>query len=73
MVTIKNDSDVTSPNAAETAAQQTGPRTVPIPWSQVIPTQQTGPASPPSEGAMSGLATMKRKLEEIDKEREKNL
>jgi hypothetical protein len=43
---------------------------VPNPWSQVNPTQQTGPASPLSEGAMSGLATMKRKLAEIDKERE---
>jgi hypothetical protein len=57
-------SDVTSPTAAQTATQQTIPRTVPNPGSQVNSTQQTGPASPPSEGAMSGLATMKCKLAE---------
>jgi hypothetical protein len=61
---------VTSPTAAETATQQTRPRTVPSTGSQVNLTQQTGPASPPSEGAMSGLATMKRKLVDIDKEHE---
>jgi hypothetical protein len=69
----ENDSDVTSPTAAETVTQQTRPRTMPGPGSQVNPTQQTGPASPPSEGAMSGLATMKYKLAEIEKEREKNI
>jgi hypothetical protein len=67
----ENDSDVTSPTVAETATQQTRPRTVPSHESQVNPTQQTDPASPPSEGAMSGLSTMRRKLAEIDKEREK--
>jgi hypothetical protein len=69
----ENDSDVTSPTAAETATQQTRPRTVPSPGPQVSPTQKTDPASHPSEGAMSGLANMKRKLAEIDKESEKNI
>jgi hypothetical protein len=71
MVTTKNDSDVTILTAAETATQQTRPRTVPSPGSQVDPTQQTDPAIPPSKGAMSGLATMKRNLAEIDKESDK--
>jgi hypothetical protein len=66
-----NDSDVTSPTAAETATQQTRQRTATSPGPQVSTTQQDGPSSPPSEGAMSGLANMKRKLAEIDKEREK--
>jgi hypothetical protein len=66
----ENDSDGTGPTAAETATQNTKPRTVPSPGPQVSPTQQTGPASPSSEGAISGLANMKRKLAEIDKERE---
>jgi hypothetical protein len=42
-----NESDVTSPNAAETATQQTRPRPVPSPESQGSPTQQAGPTSPP--------------------------
>jgi hypothetical protein len=69
-----NDSYVTSPTAAETVTQQTRPKTVPSPRSQGSPTRQAGLASPPppSEGAMSGLANMKRKLEEIDKELEKS-
>jgi hypothetical protein len=67
----ENDSDVTSQTAAKTATQQTRPRTVPSPGAQVNPTQQTDPASPPSKGAMSGLTTVKRKLSEIDREREK--
>jgi hypothetical protein len=66
-----NDSDITSLTAAETATQQTRPRTVPSPGSQISPTQQAGLASPPSEGAMSGLANTKRKLAETVKEREK--
>jgi hypothetical protein len=66
-----SDSDVTSPTAAETVTQQTRQRTATSPGPQVSPTQQDGPASLPSEGAMSGLANMKRKLAEIDKEREK--
>jgi hypothetical protein len=66
-----NDSDVTSPTVAETATQQTRPRPVPSPGSQGSPTQQANLTSPPREGAMSGLANMKRKLEEIDKEQEK--
>jgi hypothetical protein len=52
----ENDSDVTSLTAAETATQQTRSRTVRSTGPQVRPTQQTGPAIPPSEGAMSGLA-----------------
>jgi hypothetical protein len=66
-----NDSDITSRTATETATQQTRPRTIPSPGSQGSPTQQAGLASPPSEGAMSGLANMKHKLAEIDKERDK--
>jgi hypothetical protein len=66
-----NDSDVKSPTAAKTATQQARPRPVLSPGSQGNPTQQAGLASPPSEGAMSGLANMKRKLAEIDKERKK--
>jgi hypothetical protein len=66
-----NDSYVTSPTAAETATQQTRQRTATSPGPQVSPTQQDGPARLPSEGAMSGLANMKCKLAEIDKEREK--
>jgi hypothetical protein len=69
-----NDSDVMSPTAAETATQQTRQRTARTttsPSPQVSPTQQDGPARLPREGAMSGLAKMKRKLAEIDKEREK--
>jgi hypothetical protein len=66
-----NDSDVTSPTAAETATQQTRQRTATSHGPQVSPTQQDGPNRLPSEGARSGLANMKRKLAEIDKEREK--
>jgi hypothetical protein len=63
-----NDSDVTSPTAAETATQQTRQRTATSPGPQVRPTQQDGPARLPSEGAMSGIANMKCKLSEIDKD-----
>jgi hypothetical protein len=66
-----NDSDVTSPTAAETATQQTRQRTATSPGPQVSPTRQDGPAHLPSEGAMSGLANMKSKLAEIYQEREK--
>jgi hypothetical protein len=66
-----NDSDVMSPTVAETMTQQTRPRPVPSPGSQGSSTQQAVLASPPSEGAMSGLANMKRKLAEIDKEWDK--
>jgi hypothetical protein len=69
----KNDSDVTGPTAAETATQQTKQKPAPSPGPQFSPTQQPRPASPSSEGAMSGLANVKRKLAEIDKEREKNI
>jgi hypothetical protein len=69
----ENDSDVTGPTAAETATQHTKPRTASSHGPQVSLTQQTGPASPSSEGAMSSLANVKRKLAEIDKEREKNI
>jgi hypothetical protein len=67
----ENDSDVTGPTAAETATQHTKQKPAPSPGPQVSPTQQTGPASPFSEGATSGLANVKRKLAEIDKEHEK--
>jgi hypothetical protein len=67
----ENDSDVTGPTAAETATQQTKHKPAPSPGPQVSQTQQPSPASPSSEGAMSGLANVKRKLAEIDKEREK--
>jgi hypothetical protein len=67
----ENDSDVTGPTAAETATQHTKQKPAPIPGPQVSPTQQTGPSSPSSKGAMSGLAKVKRKLAEIDKERQK--
>jgi hypothetical protein len=63
-----NDIYVMSRTADETVTQQTRPRTVPSPGSQVSLTQQAGLASPPSEGAMSGLANMKRKLALIDKD-----
>jgi hypothetical protein len=66
----EDESDVTGPTAAETTTQLTKPRTVSSPGPQVSPTRQTNPASPPIEGAMSGLANVKRKLAEIDKERE---
>jgi hypothetical protein len=69
----ENDSDVMGPTAAEIATQHTKPRTVSSPGPQVSPTQQTGPASPSNQGAMSGLANVKRKLADIDKEREKNI
>jgi hypothetical protein len=69
----ENYSDVTGPTAAETATQHTKQRTVSSPGTQVSPTQQTGPANPSSESAMSGLANVKRKLAEIDKERQKNI
>jgi hypothetical protein len=65
----ENDSDGTGPTAAETATQHTKQKPAPSPGPQVSPTQQTGPASPSSEGAMYGLANVKRKLAEIDKER----
>jgi hypothetical protein len=67
----ENDSDVTGPTAAETMTQHTKQKPAPSPGPQVSPTQQTGPARPSSEGAMSGLANVKRKLGEIDKECEK--
>jgi hypothetical protein len=63
----ENDSDVTGPTAAETATQHTKQKPAPSPGPRVIPTQQTGPESPSREGAMSGLANVKRKLTEIDK------
>jgi hypothetical protein len=66
----ENDSDVMGPTAAETATQHTKPRTVSSHGPQVSLTQKTSPASPSSEGAISGIANMKRKLAEIDKERE---
>jgi hypothetical protein len=72
----ENDSDVTGPTAAETATQQTTQKPAPSPGPQVSSTQQPSPASPSSpssEGTMSGLANVKRKLAEIDKEREKNI
>jgi hypothetical protein len=67
----ENDSDVTGLTAAETATQHTKQKPAPSSGPQVSPTQQTVPASPSSEGAMFGLANVKRKLAEIDKEREK--
>jgi hypothetical protein len=69
----ENDSDVIGPTAAETVTQHTKQKPAPSPGPQVIPTQQTCPAIPISEGAMSGLANVKRKLVEIDKERKKNI
>jgi hypothetical protein len=69
----ENDSDATGPTAAKTATQHTKQKPAPSPGPQVIPTQQNGPSSPSSEGAMSGLANVTRKLAEIDKEREKNI
>jgi hypothetical protein len=69
----ENGSDVTGPTAAETATQHTKQKPAPSPGTQVRPTRQTGPASPSSECAMSGLSNVKRKLAEIDKEREKNI
>jgi hypothetical protein len=67
----ENDSDVTGPTAAETATQQTTQKPASSPGPQVSPIQQPSPASTSSEGAMSCLANVKRKLAEIDKEREK--
>jgi hypothetical protein len=67
----ENDSDVMGPTAAKTATQQTKHKPAPSPGPQVSPTQQPSPASPSSEGAMSGLANVKRKLAEIDKARKK--
>jgi hypothetical protein len=64
-----NESDVTSLTAAETATQQKRQRTTTSPGPQVSPTQQDGHERLPSEGAMSSLANMKRKIAEIDKER----
>jgi hypothetical protein len=69
----ENDSDVMGPTAAETATQHTKQKPAPSHGPQVSPTQHTGPSIPSSEGAMSGLANVKRKLAEIDKEREKNI
>jgi hypothetical protein len=69
----ENDSDVTGPTAAKTATQHTKQKNASSPGPQVSPTQQTGTASLSSEGAMSSLANVKRKLAEIDKEREKNI
>jgi hypothetical protein len=66
----ENDSDITGPTAAKTATQHTKQKPAPSPGPQVSPNQHTGPASPSSEGATSGLASVKRKLAEIDKERE---
>jgi hypothetical protein len=67
----ENDSDVTGTAEAKTATQHRTSRIASSPGPQVSPTQQTGPASPSSEGAISGLANVKRKLADIDKEREK--
>jgi hypothetical protein len=67
----KNDSDIMVPTAAKIATQQTTQKPAPSPGPQVSPTQQPSPASPSSEGAMSRLANVKRKLAEIDKERGK--
>jgi hypothetical protein len=66
----ENDSDVTGPTVADTATQHTTPRTASSPGPQVSPTQQTGPANPSSKVAMSGLANVRHKLAEIDKERD---
>jgi hypothetical protein len=65
-----NGSDDTGTTAAETATQQTKQKPAPSPGPQVSPTQQP---SPSSECAMSGLANMKRKIADIEKEREKNV
>jgi hypothetical protein len=67
----ENDSDITGPTAAETTTQHTKQKTASSPGPQVSPTQQPGPASLSSEGTMSSLANVKRKLAEIDKERQK--
>jgi hypothetical protein len=67
----ENDSDVTGPAAAETVTQQTTQKPAPSPGPQVSPTQQPSPSSTSSEGAMSDLANVKRKLAEKDKERKK--
>jgi hypothetical protein len=67
----ENDSDVTGPTAAKTATQQTKQKPAPSPGPQVSPTQQPIQSSPSSEGAISGLANVKRKLAEIDKDRAK--
>jgi hypothetical protein len=69
----ENDSDVTGPTAAKTATQHTKQKLVSSPGPQFSPTQQTGPATSSSEGAMSSLAHVKLKVAEIDKEREKNI
>jgi hypothetical protein len=69
--TNENDSDITGPTAAETTTQQTKHKPAPSPGPQVSPDQQASPVSISSEGAMSGIANMRRKLAEIDKEREK--
>jgi hypothetical protein len=69
----ENDSDVTGPTAAKTATQQTKHKPAPSHGPQVSPTQQPSPASPSSEGNMSSLANVKRKLAEIDKERKKSI
>jgi hypothetical protein len=66
----ENGSDVTGPTAAETTTQHTKQKPAPSSGPQVSPTQQTDPTSPSSEGAMSGLANVKRKLAEIEKERD---
>jgi hypothetical protein len=67
----ENYSDVKGPTAAETTTQHTKQKLAPSPEPQVSSTQQTGPASPSSEGAISGLSNVKGKLAEIDKEGEK--
>jgi hypothetical protein len=67
----ENDSHVTGPTAAETATQHTKQKTAPSPGAQVSPTQQTGAAGPSSEVDKYDLANVKRKLAEINKEREK--
>jgi hypothetical protein len=67
----ENDSDVTGPTAAETATQHTKQKPAPSPGPQVGPTQQTGPSSPSSEGAISGLANVKCELAERQGARKK--
>jgi peptidoglycan hydrolase CwlO-like protein len=59
------------PTAAETATQKIQPSPVPRHGSQESPHTQAGPTSISIEGAMSGLANIKRKLEDIDQERDK--
>jgi hypothetical protein len=66
----ENGSDITGPTAAKTTTQQTQHNPAPSPGTQVSLDQQASSASPSREGTMSGLANVKRKLAEIEKERE---